>query len=126
LVVDGATLCCDQGTAPSRLTVLPTNQTRGDEHPAATVLDFAPMTNVAPFGMCRSPANPQVASATAAAQGVLTPQPCTPVIGAPWSPGAAGVTVNGAAALTDDSRCACAWQGAVTVVEPGPSGVSTS
>jgi hypothetical protein len=69
--------------------------------------------------MCKALANPQVASATAAAQGVLTPMPCVPVIAAPWSPGAAIVTIRGQKALTKDSTCSCAWGGAIEVVEPG-------
>ncbi len=124
LVIHGASMRCSQGTSPASLSVLPTQMTRGVERPAATVMDFAPMVNIAPMGMCQSPANPQVAAATAAAMGVLTPQPCVPVIPAPWSPGSPVVTVQSLAALTDDSKCNCTWAGIIEVANPGPSAVS--
>ena len=88
-VVSGATLACTFGVAPSTLTVLPTNCVACSGMPAATIMDFAPMVNIAPFGMCMSPANPQVAAATAAALGVLTPQPCIPATTSPWVAGRA-------------------------------------
>src|SRR5688572_9680900 len=94
LVVNGAKLTCSEGVAPSTLIVLPTSGTDASEKPAATIMDHLPMVNIAPFGMCKAQANPQVATATAAAQGVLTPQPCVPVIPAPWSPGASVVTIQ--------------------------------
>src|SRR5271155_3879746 len=93
LVVQGATLMCTMGSSPSQLSVLPTNETYGGSRPAATVQDMLPQVNVAPFGMCQSPANPQVAAATAAASGVLTPQPCVPATSAPWTPGSLSVAV---------------------------------
>jgi hypothetical protein len=111
LVVNGAQLKCSEGMAPSALTVLPTNKTDGDELPAATIMDNIPMSNIAPFGMCKTLANPQVAAATSAAMGTLTPQPCIPVLPAPWSPGAKVVKINEIAALTDDSKCMCQWAG---------------
>ena len=77
------------------------------------------MTNVPPFGMCSSLANPQVAAATAAALGTLTPQPCIPLIVAPWSPGSGAATAAGKKLLTDDSRCNCLWAGQITITEPG-------
>ncbi len=119
LVIHGAQIRCTQGSSPASLSVLPVCGTCGLEKPAATVMDFAPMVNVAPFGMCRSPANPQVAAATAAAMGTLTPQPCVPVTVAPWSPGSSAVTISGLSALTDDSTCNCAWAGTVSVSDPG-------
>lgn len=119
LVVNGASLKCSEGLAPSSLTVLPTIGSNADEKPAATVMDNIPMTNVAPFGMCKTQANPQVASATAAAQGVLTPMPCVPVIAAPWSPGSTIVTIDGKKALTSDSTCNCNWTGSIEITEPG-------
>ncbi len=119
LVVHGALLKCSQGAAPAKLSVLPANMVEGDMKPLATVMDFAPVTNVASFGMCRSPANPQVAAATAAAMGVLTPQPCVPVIPAPWTPGSPAVEIGVFKALTEDSRCMCTWAGTIEVVQPG-------
>jgi Domain of unknown function (DUF4280) len=119
LVVNGAMLKCDQGMAPSTLTVLPVNGSDGDEQPAATVMDHVPMLNVAPFGMCQTQANPEVAAATAAAMGVLTPMPCVPVLPAPWSPGASIVTIQGMKALSDDSKCTCAWTGNIQITSAG-------
>jgi hypothetical protein len=121
IVINGAKLKCSQGTSPGTLTVLPANGTSGDEQPAATVNDFQPMVNIAPFGMCQTQANPQVASATAAAQGVLTPMPCIPVTTSPWSPGSSIVTIQGQKALTSDSKCNCQWTGSIEITDPGTS-----
>jgi hypothetical protein len=118
LVINGAKLKCSQGVAPSTLTVLPMNGSSADEQPAATVMDNVPMVNIAPFGMCQTQANPQVAASTAAAMGVLTPMPCVPVIPAPWSPGARIVTIQGQKALTSDSKCNCTWTGSIEITDP--------
>jgi hypothetical protein len=118
LVVNGAQLECSQGMAPSSLTVLPAVGAATDDKPAATIMDNVPVVNVAPFGMCQSMANPQVAAATAAAMGTLTPQPCMPVIPAPWSPGSSITTFNGIKALTDDSKCNCTWAGTIEITDP--------
>ena len=119
LVVDGATLSCSMGNAPSKLSVPPTNASFGGSSPAATVQDMQPSVNLAPFGMCLSPSNPQVAAATAAAMGTLTPQPCVPMTTAPWAPGAQFVSMGGQAALTAACRCACQWGGQLQVQDAG-------
>jgi hypothetical protein len=119
LVIHGAKLKCSEGLSPSSLTVLPIIGTNADEQPTATVMDHAPMVNIAPFGMCKTQANPQVAAATAAAQGVLTPMPCVPVTTAPWSPGSSVVTISEKKALTDDSKCKCSWSGSIEITDPG-------
>lgn len=120
LVVHGAMLKCSEGLAPSSLTVLPDAVMSIGVAPAATVMDHKPMVNIAPFGMCKTQANPQVTAATAAAMGVLTPQPCIPVVSAPWSPGAEAMTVGVFKALTDDSSCQCMWTGKIEVTSlPG-------
>jgi Domain of unknown function (DUF4280) len=119
LVVHRATLRCSQGATSSNLTVLSRIGADVKEMPTGTIQDHVPMVNVAPFGMCQSPANPQVAAATAAAMGALTPQPCVPVLPSPWSPGASVVTIQGIKALSDNSKCICAWAGSIEITNPG-------
>lgn len=118
-VVSGAVLACSFGVAPSTLTVLPAPGVMCSEMPAATIMDFAPMENIASFGMCLSLANPQVAAATAAALGVLTPQPCIPATTSPWTPGAAMTTIGGVPALHNACTCMCMWAGVITITSPG-------
>ncbi|MEZ4301406.1 MAG: DUF4280 domain-containing protein [Polyangiaceae bacterium] len=118
LVANGAALKCSEGTSPGTLTVLPVQMADGAGQPAATTSDHAPLVNISPFGMCRTLANPQVAAATSAASGTLTPMPCLPVISGPWSPGAAGATIAGQKALTAGSKCQCAWAGSIEITEP--------
>jgi uncharacterized Zn-binding protein involved in type VI secretion len=86
--------------------------------PAATIQDFTPMVNIAPFGMCTTLSNPTVAAATAAALGVLTPMPCVPVT-TPWRPGSVSVMIGGKPALTNSSQCQCAWGGIIAIGMPG-------
>jgi hypothetical protein len=119
LVISGAQLQCTQGMAPGSLQVLPANMADAENQPAATVMDNVPNTNIMPFGMCQSMANPQVAAATAAAMGVLTPQPCVPVTTAPWTPGSAMVKLKSLAVLTDDSTCMCMWAGQISITSAG-------
>ena len=118
-VVTGATLQCSMGVAPCSLIVLPTSRVQGAYVPAANIMDHIPITNVPTFGMCNSPANPAVAAATSAALGVLTPQPCVPVLPAPWTPGAANVSIGNFPALDNTSTCQCAWAGTITITNPG-------
>ena len=119
LVVHGAKLRCSEGLAPSTLTVLPLGPASADAEPAATVMDNKPMVNIAPFGMCKTQANPQVAAATAAAMGALTPMPCVPVITAPWSPGSSVASIDDQKALSSDSTCTCTWTGSIEITDPG-------
>jgi hypothetical protein len=77
------------------------------------------MMNIMPFGMCTSPGNPQVAAATAAALGVLTPQPCIPATSSPWAPGSPQVMLANQPALNDTSTCMCMWAGVITITNPG-------
>ena len=114
-VVNTAVTMCSFGAAPSMLAVLPANRTMCFKQPAATIMDHIPITNIVPFGMCMSPANPAVAAATTAAMGVLTPMPCVPVTPAPWAPGAVTVMIANQSALDDVSICNCTWGGVIKI-----------
>lgn len=118
LVTNGATLMCSFGMAPSTLAVLPASRVFSGT-PAANIGDCIPNTNILPFGMCSSLANPAVASATSAAMGVLTPQPCTPVIAGTWLPGSPTVMIGGKPAVNQTCKCMCAYAGVIQITNPG-------
>ena len=104
---------CTFGAAPAPLTVSSQNTVTGMNFPVATIMDMPklPMT----FGMCSSLTNPTVASATAAASGVLTPMPCVPACTAPWVPGSLTVMVCGKPALNNSSKCICSYGGVISI-----------
>ena len=117
-VCGGAMLQCSFGLAPGTLQVTPQNKTV-TSMPIANIMDHKPIANIAPFGMCQSIANPSVASATAAAMGVLTPMPCVPNTTAPWVPGAPTVLIAGNPALNNTSKLMCVWAGVIQITNPG-------
>lgn len=118
-IVCGNAMCtCSFGVAPSTLMVTPENKVLTST-PIATIMDYIPMKNIMPFGMCSSLANPQVASATAAALGVLTPMPCIPVTTAPWAPGCITVMIANKPALNHTSKLICNWGGVIQITNPG-------
>jgi hypothetical protein len=123
LVVSGAVTKCSMGLAPSSLMVLPIHRCMAGGPPAANIMDFVPVVNIMPFGMCQSLANPAVASATAAAQGVLTPMPCVPVTTSPWAPGCAKTLLDNMPALNDTSKCMCMWAGIIEITFAGQATV---
>ena len=118
-VVMGALLSCSFGAAPAKLGVLPVNRVNAEGQPAATIMDHKPMVNIAPFGVCKSMANPTVSSATSAAMGVLTPMPCIPAPSSPWTPGAAKTRIAGQPALHAKCTCTCNWGGMIKIDQPG-------
>ncbi|MGB3367792.1 MAG: DUF4280 domain-containing protein [Acidaminobacteraceae bacterium] len=121
-VVNGAMLKCSFGAAPSTFNVLPVSKVFM-VMPAANIMDNKAMLNIMPFGVCNSIANPQVAAATAAALGVLTPQPCIPNVVAPWVPGSPTVLIAGKPALNNSCKVMCMWAGVIEVVNPGQTTV---
>jgi hypothetical protein len=122
-VVMGAMLQCSFGAAPSSMIVTPENMVTAVNRPAATIMDNIPMKNIMPFGMCSAPSNPQVAAATAAAAGVLTPQPCIPVTTAPWVPGSSTVLIKNKPALNNSCKLMCNWGGVIQITNPGQTTV---
>lgn len=119
----GAMCACSFGVAPSALVITPENKVLAGGPPMATIMDNVPMKNIMPFGMCSSIANPQVAAATAAALGVLTPMPCLPVIPAPWIPGSPTVLIANKPALNQNCKLICAWGGVIQITNPGCTNV---
>lgn len=115
-VCTGASLQCSFGTVPS--TFAASGAEVSAIGTAGIVTDVSP-SNVPPFGLCTSGANPAVAAASG------TPQPCVPVL-TPWTPGASRVTIGEVAALDDSSQCQCAWGGVVTVDDAGQTSVSVT
>jgi hypothetical protein len=126
LVAVGANLMCTMGTTPAPIKVTSQSKVMTQGKPAATIQDAAPMSNVGPFGMCTSLANPAVASATAAALGVLTPQPCTPVPAGIWIPTKPKVLVEGKPCLTQDCKMMCSYAGSISITLPGQTKVNAN
>ena len=124
-VTAGAALTCSFGVAPSALLVTPEKQVVATT-PAANIMDFVPIKNIPTFGMCTTVTNPAVASATAAALGVLTPMPCVPVTTTPWTPGSATCKIGGMPALNNTCTCMCTWGGVITIGYPGQATVNVS
>lgn len=116
----GAVMQCSFGMAPSSLVVIPApKMTFTNMMPDANIMDHIPMVNIMPFGMCTTPTNPVVASATAAALGVLTPMPCIPVTPSPWTPGGVTVTLGNFTTLDDASILNCNWGGIIKFTMAG-------
>ncbi len=118
-VIMGANCMCTFGTAPAPLKVTSQTKVLIDGKPAATIQDCNPMSNIGPFGMCTTLSNPQVASATAAALGVLTPQPCVPVSAGTWIPTQTKGLIDGKPGLTQDCKMMCSYGGQITITTPG-------
>lgn len=124
-VCQGALLQCSFGMAPASFSVIDPMRPKVENKPVGNIMDNKPMVNIAPFGMCQSMANPQVASATAAAMGVLTPMPCQPVVTAPWMPGGKAMVCN-SPVLLDNCKCMCMWGGQISVSFPASVSPTTS
>ena len=126
MVVSGAVLQCPFGMAPSNLNVTSQSTCIVSGQPAATIQDAQGTVNIQPFGMCTSLANPQVAAATAAALGVLTPQPCMPQTSGMWIPTSPTTMIDGKPCLTSDCKVICGnGMGTIQITSPGQMKVST-
>lgn len=115
--VTGAMISCTMGGPPGVL-IASQGTCMVQGRPIATARDVAPITNIGSCGMCKSMANPAVASATAAALGVLTPQPCMPAPAGIWIK-ASHVLVAKMPALTKESRLICGYGGEISIIDTG-------
>ncbi|GHV29235.1 hypothetical protein FACS189481_1600 [Clostridia bacterium] len=120
----GVSLTCSFGAAPTPLNVMPEHKVLAENKVVVCSNNTVPNVNITPFGMCSSLANPAVSSATAAAMGVLTPQPCTPMIAGTWMPFSATVLVGGKPVVKTDATLTCTYAGVISVVAPGQLSVN--
>ena len=118
-VTSTATLQCTFGMVPAKLVVLPDKRVMLAGKPMASIMDYKPIVNITSFSMCSSLSNPTVASATAAAQGVLTPMPCLPNIVAPWIGGKMDYLISNQPALQNTCKCQCLWGGSISIITDG-------
>lgn len=122
-LVSGAKLKCNFGDKNALLTVVPINKVFILNKAMATIMDYKPMLNIAPFGMCKCIANPIVAAATAANHGKLKKMPCIPNTAAPWMNPKLRVTVKNKASITEKSQLVCMWGGMIKVTDAGQNKV---
>lgn len=124
-VVTGASIQCTMALPPGTGNFTATSQTsmKIAGQTVGTIADVAPTTNIGTCGMCTSLANPQVASATAAALGVLTPMPCIPSPTGTWV-GCSGPISGGIPTLTTDGTLMCAYGGTIRILFSGQSGTN--
>lgn len=118
-VVAGATLSCSQGDQTSILQMPVSHGVFTKNKAQMNTMDFKPNTNIQPFGLCHTLANPAVAAATAANNGVLKPMPCTPVLTMPWLDGKSDQLIEGQPALTTQSTNMCLYCGTIRVEDDG-------
>jgi len=118
-VCSSARLKCSFGTTAASLIILPARRIQLSGKPMGNLSDYKPVTNIPPFGMCRSLANPSVASATSAAMGTLTPMPCIPNTRTPWTGAKMDFKVSGQPALLKSCRLTCMWGGMITIMDDG-------
>lgn len=124
LAVTGAKCMCSFGTAPCSLQATSQTTCLEEGKTVATIQDMQPNVNLQPFGMCTSLANPAVAAATAAALGVLTPQPCTMVPAGTWIPSNPKVMIGGVPCLTNEATLMCGvGAGTIRIMAPGQTKV---
>ena len=112
-VCSGAMMVCSCGTAPAKLTVLPSRTVYLTGQPMANISDFVPNQNIPPFVLCTTCGNPAVSAANG------TPQPCMPVTMDPWEKGKDDYLVKNIPALLKSSICRCKWGGVIRIVDDG-------
>lgn len=118
-VVAGAKLSCSQGDQTSILKMPVSHGVYTKNKAQMNTMDYKPNINIQPFGLCQTLANPIVAAATAANNGVLKPMPCTPVITMPWINGKDDQLIENHPALISQSINMCMYCGTIKVEDDG-------
>lgn len=109
-VIANQGLCkCLLGDFPTPITVTSNQTVFCHKQLAATIMDFAPIVNIKPFGTCKT--------LTAAALGV--PTPCVPATVAPWITGSVLTSHQKMPALRDCDTLLCAVGGLISITFAG-------
>ncbi|CAH8771857.1 DUF4280 domain-containing protein [Paenibacillus dendritiformis] len=111
-VVAGATIQCSCGNLPRKLKASYSHGVYIKDKAKLNVMDYRPNENIAPFGMCSSPGNPQVIK-----EG--RPVPCKPIVTTPWIYGKEDVLVENYPALLHISQNSCLHKGLISFVDNG-------
>lgn len=111
-VVAGATMQCSCGNLPRKLKASYSHGVYIKDKAKLNVMDYRPNENIAPFGMCSSPGNPQVVK-----EG--RPVPCKPIVTTPWIYGKEDVLVENYPALLHISQNSCLHKGLIRFVDNG-------
>ena len=113
-VINGMGMCiCTMGVAPTPILVT-SNQTEfccGQL--SATIMDYAPIVNITPFGTCTT--------LTAAALGV--PTPCVPATQSPWTTGSPTNSIQKMPNLRDCDTLVCMIGGMISIQFAGQTQV---
>lgn len=117
-IVSGAAIVCTMGKGPGVLKATSQKVLRAEKKPVAVIKDTEPMMNIGACGLCTSMQNPMVSQATAAALGVLTPQPCIPATQGSWS-GGGKLLAGKIPCLTMESTLSCFYGGSITIKAAG-------
>jgi len=104
IVTETAAMQCDKGAAPAKLIVTSQTFVRADEKLVATEMDYQPMLNIPPFGVCS-----------------VTQKACIPAT-QQWTEPRSKDTVGGSKKLTDASTCRCSIGGTIRFLDSGHSG----
>lgn len=103
-VVEGATLKCSLGTAPSKLMVVrPSMLIMGKKE--ANIEDSKPNTNIKPFGNCKCSSCKNKA--------------CVPATSGPWKQVIPAVVGRSKVSLLQPATLQCSHGGTITIVNPG-------
>ncbi len=118
-VVEGAKLKCSFGSSSSKLKISVKHDALINDKTQGNMMDHTSMTNICSFGLCSSVANPDVAKATAACNGVLQKMPCKPNTRSPWLFCKTDVLVDNLPAILKSSKLICMWCGVIEVEDDG-------
>jgi len=109
-VTDGATIKCIAGSKTVKLKVTNNRKVTIKNKKIATLMDFAPMVNIKPFGTCK------ILTATVPPNGVN--KPCVCPIVAPWLASRMMVNLKNFTPLLDNSKLICTIGGVITIKNP--------